>query len=805
MDWRQALLRWRVQWKRGTTATWTSANTVLLLAEPGWDEDLRRMKVGDGETPWNDLPWASLDAADLAEIEILLASVTDLDDGRMTVIDTDPGSDFRVQQDLRLGNAFVGRVGLFDDFSGAAPEVPSSIVFVRTDGYALGGIGAANYAYDAAVNGAYVTANPRSSFLAADGRGFKLIPSRVNAFMFGAVGDLATVDTAALQAFATFVSTYDVGIADVGGQFLVDQPIHLTHATQIQTRQFSGYLFLQAQAASTGTHLLWLTNAHYTIWDSVEGLGTGTTGSYTSRGWQTAVYLETTSGISFRRLRGTHLAFAVGAMNNTCSKVSWGNVKGSDVGSGARNGTSPYGLTTMVSNITRTGSATSVTQTSTIDVTTPPPTFITDGLLYGALDSSPVMIVLTLLSGATREFYIKAVDIPNSRLTVYPWVGTDTDTAVAADYLYGGAIYTHGSDGNLHHFDQIDAIRCASAITASGLYGPVGSRPTTQNCGAGIILGGAPGGAHRGTKLSGFYPENNRMDVLLVPRPGSNVTWEISSDYALDPAKMRVVGNNRAADGTESTNYQSLVGGRFSYGGRIYSGIKASRGAAYGSSAQTFDITRTDQVDVFAGNTLTANYTLNPDIHRLTGYDSAQLVVVGTGSNSAPTGTVTFPAPAGYTINGGAGPVTFANLGGPGRFLIRFDLVAGNVVVTQVTTSAPPPMAFSKSGVLTVAAGAHRIYAERDFTILSVRASVGTAPTTTAVIVDINKDGTSIFGASSRRPTIAVAGNTSGAVAPVLTGGTPDTALVPAGSYITVDVDQVDVVAADLTVQIRAV
>lgn len=42
--------------RRGTAATATSNNPVLDDGEPGWEKDTRTFKIGDGETPWTELP-----------------------------------------------------------------------------------------------------------------------------------------------------------------------------------------------------------------------------------------------------------------------------------------------------------------------------------------------------------------------------------------------------------------------------------------------------------------------------------------------------------------------------------------------------------------------------------------------------------------------------------------------------------------------------------------------------------------------------------------------------------------------------
>lgn len=117
--------------------------------------------------------------------------------------------------------------------------------------------------------------------------------------------------------------------------------------------------------------------------------------------------------------------------------------------------------------------------------------------------------------------------------------------------------------------------------------------------------------------------------------------------------------------------------------------------------------------------------------------------------------------------------------------------------------SPPTPftvLPYNVPGTVATAVGAGRIYNDsgRTLTILSVRASVGTAPTGQSLIVDVNVNGTTIFTTQANRPTIAAAGNTSGKVTNM------DVTTIADGSYFTVDVDQVGsgTAGSDLTVQI---
>lgn len=49
----------RIQLRRDSASNWASANPVLALGEPGYDTTGGKLKVGDGVTVWNDLPYVT--------------------------------------------------------------------------------------------------------------------------------------------------------------------------------------------------------------------------------------------------------------------------------------------------------------------------------------------------------------------------------------------------------------------------------------------------------------------------------------------------------------------------------------------------------------------------------------------------------------------------------------------------------------------------------------------------------------------------------------------------------------------------
>ena len=122
--------------------------------------------------------------------------------------------------------------------------------------------------------------------------------------------------------------------------------------------------------------------------------------------------------------------------------------------------------------------------------------------------------------------------------------------------------------------------------------------------------------------------------------------------------------------------------------------------------------------------------------------------------------------------------------------------------ITDLDTAMPPVVTtrtFSTTGPVVVTTGAHRLYNDTGgtLTITNVRASVGTAPTGAALIVDVNKNGTTIFTTQTNRPTIAVSGFTD-------TADAIQVSAWPVGEYLTVDVDQIGstVAGSDLTVTV---
>ena len=158
-----------------------------------------------------------------------------------------------------------------------------------------------------------------------------------------------------------------------------------------------------------------------------------------------------------------------------------------------------------------------------------------------------------------------------------------------------------------------------------------------------------------------------------------------------------------------------------------------------------------------------------------------------------------------------------ASTTGQGRILQALASQSGNVEEWRDSTGAAKAwmtsafalnapnlgrsVTFVKLGMVATGTGTYRWYNDLGvtLTIRSVRISLGTASTSGTPTVDVNKNGTTIYGTQGNRPTIAVSGLTSGKN----TGFSVST--LADGDYLTADVDVAGTGAADLVVQIEVV
>lgn len=106
---------------------------------------------------------------------------------------------------------------------------------------------------------------------------------------------------------------------------------------------------------------------------------------------------------------------------------------------------------------------------------------------------------------------------------------------------------------------------------------------------------------------------------------------------------------------------------------------------------------------------------------------------------------------------------------------------------------------FSQAGILAVRTGTSRYPIKGGtFQIETIAVMVNTAPTGAAILVDVNKNGTTIYSTQGNRPSVAISGTSA-------TVGAHTATTVTDGDYITIDIDQVGstVPGSDLVLVLR--
>jgi len=151
------------------------------------------------------------------------------------------------------------------------------------------------------------------------------------------------------------------------------------------------------------------------------------------------------------------------------------------------------------------------------------------------------------------------------------------------------------------------------------------------------------------------------------------------------------------------------------------------------------------------------------------------------------------------TITAGTGLTGGGDLTADRTIAASFGATAGTIAEGNHTHSLTFSLtSFFKTGTLTVTTGTQRLPIDGAYTITGTRLMVGTAPTGTDLIVDINRNGTSIYTTQANRPSITAGQNAGGP------GTAPDVTALVAGDYLTVDIDQIgsSVAGSDLTVTV---
>jgi hypothetical protein len=587
----------------------------------------------------------------------------------------------------------VESIGLFTNAAGS--DIPAGTDRVRTSGWHTVGLGAADYYYSASVDATYVSTYPRFAFLAADGRGFVVDPFYLNPKQAGCFADGATDDGEPLQAYFDYVFVKGRVVADVEGAY--NSSIPIVYGDGVNSGMigiWKGRFYLRMIGSGQVGFTFAENSFSFGLWENlwVNGLG-GDNSIHPAADmtWEVGVAFRGGGRNKFIGMRAAQFAYAgieAGSGNNTFNH--YGQCRFSNCGSGHRSSNTSssatkYGITTEVSNPVETGSASSTGQRTTLDATVMPPDFILNGT-YGTLGDRPYMIRIPNTDGSHDLYNLTDADSGAGTIEIAGWLNPDVDFAEECEYVYGGGLVLRGGDSNVVGYDGIDATRCGMGISCASLYPPDSSRTVTQLCGIGVGYGTQPGSTVVGGKLSGVYFEGNIDDIAFVSRPqNSSFTFILSSEYALNLDRVKLVSVPRDGAGAPSNGFLGLDNCRISHEGYLHEFEK--RPYDTGPSPQTLEIRRPGQYTHLTrdnGTAMIVDLVLDANLHRLFGYSSC-LVTVSQVDGTNPT-LVTFNKPSGFTLNGGGSAVNFSTFtaGKTPLFLVNYDFVAMNVTVNQL-------------------------------------------------------------------------------------------------------------------------
>jgi hypothetical protein len=149
-------------------------------------------------------------------------------------------------------------------------------------------------------------------------------------------------------------------------------------------------------------------------------------------------------------------------------------------------------------------------------------------------------------------------------------------------------------------------------------------------------------------------------------------------------------------------------------------------------------------------------------------------------------------------------PINFGDINAWGTKLNTWLLVSHNPDGTEIGGggggggTGQTLLTFSVPGVLVGQTGVMQWPVSVNMTIHDVTVRVATPPTGQSIVVDVNKNGSTIFTTQANRPLIALGTNVS-------TQAVPDLTSLVVGDYLTFDIDQVGtlVKGSDLVYVVR--
>lgn len=609
-----------------------------------------------------------------------------------------PGMDF----DPVASTSFEGTIGFFDTFAGSAPTIPSYVTRARTSGYTELEVGAADYVYDPDVDSAYVAANIHTSFLAEDGRGFRLSLGQViTPYMFGATfyrtwaGSFDELDGSddqpALQAFFDFCSIQRVeqknwgGVYKLsGGQGLVmggdrttNDNIVFTDGGEyvgsmvlcVATLPIEGAVFTNRQKRCERTGPISV------LGEPVDG------GEWESRMFDIGVKYESYAQLQvagpifvvWAKIAGVMVQsglIGTGLPDNTFG-TDFENIYCYGCGIGAGNDYSGmnFGITLGYSARTNSGIALAQSQKTELTVT---------GL--GSVPDSVINNTYGLSTFANingRYYLVTDWNVAGGKIKVFPWVPSGDASTGNVKLVHGGGFITYGGDSGVLT-GRISATACGIGYYGGALY-PGCHHGTFQGNAVGMVIGSGMGNATVGGSMDGYW-ENNEVDFIWNAVPTYVWSYQIISEHAFNISKVWWPGPRSSTSSTKLGRLGIPISLFLNHRGHIIQSLmeEQSNGTndlayVYMEQGPKLIVVDSDSPTIDVPNIALENGTVDEHVADFQGILFKELVIVGSASSGGPSsGSATFRCNPAARFNGGAlgANLVVTGLTGPTKFLI---------------------------------------------------------------------------------------------------------------------------------------
>ncbi len=487
--------------------------------------------------------------------------------------------------------------------------------------------------------------------------------------------------TAGLNAFFAHISANDVKTARCNGTFKVATTIFIGpdgpwESTRMATKNIEGNMRLNFEGSTSDTAVVFR-NAWYVTWTgiiTVDGAG-GTL--YTSRGNVTGIRF---TNVNHSNFDGFFVSQALGdgfvvdsSGTIPCYNNKIGTINASDCGSSGVTGVDISSVIGTWSGRVDSGTSGGFDQLSTITVTNLPP---------ASCDS----LSKTLLIDGT-PYIVKSINRGSSTVSVFPWILPMATTSGSYRFVYGSGVRFFGTEvaGNVIH--DISPTLCGNGLEIACLYGPTIGVLQVHACGAALTVGTDVADAMLGLSISRLYCEVNEIDFLLKTLAAKSVN--INSMDPVENSKIRTCAAPTVGVwNAPSPAWSQLFGCSFGLASGLYEFSKPINNGEILDGAATIRV-GTDNVS-YKGDNFTVFVALSdPALISRLGVDSFRFTVFGTGSNGAPTGTITVTPPTGWRINGGTinANATFSGFPGPAIMHGYMELATQNIVLGKINAA----------------------------------------------------------------------------------------------------------------------